>query len=209
MEGVMNFNNMYARLESLEKQNNRLQKALIVLVLGFFALVLMGAKIGLQDSHFRKITAERITIVDAQGNKVIQIGTDEFKGTGMQILSKDGTRLIGIGVAADEGGSGFLIADKTGRARFGLGMDKGVPSLALTDENGNKIIALGGDEKGYGLVIMDGNEVERAGIGYKEGSTGIAIYDDKGQYIRGMVNEAGGIHYSSYVNGDGKEVLLD
>lgn len=56
---------------------------------------------------------------------------------------------------------------------------------------------------------MDGNEVERAGIGYKEGSTGIAIYDDKGQYVRGMINEASGLHYSSYIDSNGNEVISD
>jgi hypothetical protein len=205
----MKSNNLYARLERLEKQNNRLQQALTVLFLSLVALMIMGAKAGLQDGHFAKITAKNITIVDAQGNELIEIGTDESKGTGMRILNKDGTRLVGIGVAADGGGSGLLITDKMGRARFGLGMDMGIPSLAMTDENGKKIIGLGGDESGYGLVIMDGNEVERAGIGYKEGSTGIAIYDDKGQYVRGMVNESGGKHYSSYIDENGNEIILD
>jgi hypothetical protein len=205
----MKSNNLYARLERLEKQNNRLQKVLIALLLGLFTLVLVGAKAGLQDGHFGNIIAEQITIVDAQGKKLIEIGTDKSMGTGMRILNKDGTRLVGIGVAADGGGSGLLITDKMGRARFGLGMDMGIPSLAMTDENGKKVIGLGGDESGYGLVIMDGNEVERAGIGYKEGSTGIAIYDDKGQYVRGMVNESGGKHYSSYIDGNGNEIILD
>lgn len=205
----MKSNNLYARLEHLEKQNNRLHKVLIVLLLSLVALVIMGAKAGLQDGHFGEITAEQITIVDAQGKKLIEIGTDKSKGTGMRILNKDGTRLVGLGVAADGGGSGLLIADKMGRARFGLGTDMGIPSLAITDEEGKKIIGLGGDERGYGLVIMDGNEVERAGIGYKNGSTGIAIYDDKGQYVRGMVHESGGMHYTSYIDGNGNEIILD
>lgn len=205
----MKSNNMLTRLERLEKQNNRLQKALIIMSLSLVALVLMGAKTGLQDGHFGKITVEQITIVDTQGNKVIEIGVDKSMGTGMRILNKEGTQLVGIGVAADGGGSGLLISDKKGMARFGLGMDMGVPSLALTDEKGKKIIGLGGDARGYGLVIMDGNEVERAGIGYKDGNTGIAIYDDKGQYARGMINQADGMHYSSYIDRNGNEVTLD
>ena len=203
----MKYSHINARIERLERQNNRLQKVLIILVLGLSALVIMGAKAGLQDGRFNELTAEKITIVDTQGNKLIEIGTDESRGTGIRILNGAGRPLVGIGVAADGGGSGLLISDKMGRGRFGLGMDEGIPSLALTDENGKKIIALGGDERGYGLVIMDGNEVERAGVGYKEGSTGIALYDDKGQYIRGMVHEAGGMHYSSYMDGNGNEVF--
>lgn len=205
----MKSDNLHIRLERLEKQNKRLQNSLIVMIIGLIALVGMGAKSGFQDGNFREITAGKITIVDAQGNQLIQIGTDETKGTGMRIYNKNGTRLMGLGVAHDEGGSGLLIADKMGRARFGLGMDMGVPSLALTNENGKKIIALGGDARGYGLVIMDGNEVERVGVGYKEGSTGIALYDNKGQYVRGMVHKANNEHYSSYIDVNGNEVNLD
>jgi hypothetical protein len=205
----MDSKNVYERLEHLEQKNKRLHKILLILVLGMTTLFIVGAKAGLQDGRFDEITAGKITIVDDQGNRLIEIGVDEAKGTGMRILNKEGTRLVGIGVAADEAGSGLLIADNEGRARFGLGIDMGVPSLALTDENGKKIIGLGGDERGYGLVIMDGDEVERAGIGFKEGSTGIAIYDDKGRYIRGMVHESGGLHYSSYLDSNGKEVFIE
>lgn len=200
---------MDERIERLEKQNRRLQKTLILMSLSVVALVIMGAKAGLQDAQFGKITARQITIVDTQGNKVIEIGVDKSAGTGMRIINGEGTQLVGLGIAADEGGSGLLIRDKQGRARFGLGMDRGVPSVALTDENGKKIIGLGGDQNGYGLVIMDGNEVERAGIGHKEGNTGIVIYDKNGQYLRGMVSEADGGHYSSYIDSKGNEVIFD
>jgi hypothetical protein len=66
---------------------------------------------------------------------------------------------------------------------------------------------MGGDDKGYGFVIMDKNEQERVGIGLKGGNTGIVLYDDEGKYVRGMIRQANGIHYYSYVDENGKEVI--
>lgn len=189
------FDTLHARIERLEKHNRRLQNSLILLVIGLLTILVMGAKTGWNDGLFREVKAKRITIVDNKGNHLMHIGTDEKLGTGLRVFDEKGVRLLSLGVAADERGSGILVADKQGRARLGLGMDRGIPSLAMTDENGKKLIALGGDSDGYGLVIMDGNEVERAGIGFKEGHTGVAIYDDQGQSVRGMVLEANGEHY--------------
>ena len=198
---------IHERLEKIEKQNRRLKSYMMFFIITLLAFPLMGAKAMLQDGHFRQITAEAITIVDGAGQELILIGSGK-DGTGIRILNKAGKRVLGIGTTADERGSGILIADKEGRPRFGLGMDMGLPSFAMTDENGKKIMAMGGDERGYGLVIMDENEVERAGIGFNKGNTGVLIYDDKGKYVRGMIREANGAHYSSYVDENGKEVIV-
>lgn len=189
------FDTLHARIERLEKHNKRLQNTLILVVIGLLATLVMGAKTGWNDGLFREITAKKITIVDSKGNQLMRIGTDEKLGTGLRVFNEKGVRLLSLGVTADESGSGILVADRQGRARLGLGMDEGVPSLAVANESGKKLIALGGDNTGYGLVIMDDNEVERAGIGFKEGHTGVAIYDDQGQSVRGMVLEANGKHY--------------
>lgn len=194
------------RIAIIERQNLLLKRSIIFLIFGLFALVLMGAKAGMHDGHFKQITTEKISFIDRSGQELMTIGTQKDHGTGIRIFNKNGKRVLGIGVTSDERGNGILIADEEGRARFGLGMDMGVPSLALADENGKKVIALGGDKNGYGLVVMDENEVERAGIGYKDGNTGIVIYDGKGQYVRGMIQEANGTHFSSYIDGTGKEI---
>jgi hypothetical protein len=198
---------LHERIERIEKQNRRLKSYMVLLIITFLALAMMGAKAGLQDGHFRQIIAEGITIVDGAGQDLILIGSKKNEGTGIRILNKSGKRAVGIGVAADEGGSGILVADKEGRPRIGLGMDEGVPSVAVTDENGKKILALGGDEQGYGFVVMDENEVERVGLGFKQGNTGVAIYDDTGKYVRGMIRQTDGVHYSSYVDENGKEII--
>jgi hypothetical protein len=196
------------RMERIEKQNRCLKSCMVVLVLSLVAFAVIGAKTAPGDGHFRQIIAEGISIVDGAGQELILIGFGKEEGTGIRILNKAGKRVLGIGITGDEGGSGILVADKEGRPRIGLGMDEGLPSLAMVDEKGKKIMAMGGDEMGYGLVIMDENEVERAGLGFKEGNTGVVIYDDNGQYVRGIIREKNGVHYSSYVDENGKEIFF-
>ena len=100
-----------------------------------------------------------------------------------------------------------MIADGQGRPRIGLGMEEGVPSLAVVSEHGKKVMAIGGDEKGYGFVVMDENEVERAGLGFMNGNSGFMIFDDNGQYVRGMIRQKDGVHYFSYVDENGNEII--
>ena len=196
------------RIERIEKQNRRLKSYMVVLVLSLVALCVMGAKAGIQDGHFRQIIAEGISIVDGAGQELMVIGFAKDEGTGIKILNKAGKRVMSLGIAADEGGSGIMVADKEGRPRIGLGVEGSLPSLAVANEKGKKIVAMGGDESGYGLVIMDEKEVERAGVGFKEGNTGFAIYGDNGQYVRGMIRQKNGTHYSSYVDENGKEIIM-
>jgi hypothetical protein len=195
------------RINRVEKQNQRLKTFLVILSMSFLALVLIGAKVGLNDGHFRQVIAEGISIVDDTGREIILIGSKKEEGTGMRILNKAGKRVVGIGIAADGGGSGILVADKEGRPRIGIGMDEGVPSLAMTNENEKKILAMGGDMKGYGFVVMDENEVERVGLGINKGDAGVVLYDDKGQYVRGMIRQKNGTHYTSYIDENGKEII--
>lgn len=195
------------RINRVEKQNQRLKTFLVILSMSFLALVLIGAKVGLNDGHFRQVIAEGISIVDDTGREIILIGSKKEEGTGMRILNKAGKRVVGIGIAADGGGSGILVADKEGRPRIGIGMDEGVPSLAMTNENEKKILAMGGDMKGYGFVVMDENEVERVGLGINKGDAGVVIYDDRGQYARGMIRQKNGTHYTSYIDENGKEII--
>ena len=198
---------LHERIERIEKQNRRLKNTMFFLVLSFLALAVMGAKAGPNDGHFRQIIAERISFVDGAGQERMLIGTSE-EGTGIRILNKAGKKALGIGITGDDGGSGILVNDKEGRPRIGLGLDEGVPSVVMVDENGKKILAMGGDEKGYGFVVMDENEVERAGMGFKNGDTGVMIYDDHGKYVRGMIRQKNGVHYSSHVDENGKEIFV-
>lgn len=199
--------NLRLRMERIEKQNRQLKSYMAVLAVLCISVATLGAKAGQNDGSFNQITARVLSIVDDSGQERILIGSTK-EGTGIRMLNKAGKRVLGMGIPADDSGNGILFADKEGRARIGLGLEEGLPSMAIVDENGKKVIGLGGDRRGYGLSVMDENEVERAGIGFKEGHTGIVLYDDKGQYVRGMILQKDGFHYFSYVGEDGKEVVV-
>jgi hypothetical protein len=34
------------------------------------------------------------------------------------------------------------------------------------------------------------------------------IFDDNGKYVRGMIRQKNGIHYSSYLDENGKEIIV-
>ncbi len=194
------------RIERLEKHNRRLTRGMVASVCCLVALGLMGAKAATQDGHFRHLTADDIAIVDAAGQRRILLGAGD-EGVGMSIVSKAGQKVVRLGIAAKEHGSGIVVADNEGRPRIGLGLEGDLPSVAMVNEKGKKIMAMGGAESSYGFVIMDDNEVERAGLGFDKGNVGVMIYDDSGQYVRGMIRQKDGVHYSSYLNEKGKEVI--
>ena len=198
---------LFRRMEKIERQNRQLKGYMAVMTISLFSVAMLGAAAVQGDGQFNRVTAKVLAIVDDSGKERILIGSTK-EGTGIRMLNDSGKRVLGMGIPADGKGNGILFADREGRARIGLGLDEGLPSMAIVDENGKKIIGLGGDRRGYGLSIMDEKEVERAGIGFKEGNTGIVLYDDKGQYVRGMIRQDDGLHYFSYVDGSGKELVL-
>ena len=196
------------RLDNIEKQNKRLKSFMVMFSLLLVPLFLLGAKQGLQDAQFGQISAQGLTIRDGSGNQLITIGANKEEGIGIAIYNQPGQRVLTLGVPADGEGNGIMVSDAEGRPRIGLGMDEGLPGIALLDKNSSKILAMGGDDtNGYGLLISDSKEVQRIGLGYKNGDAGIMLYDEKGQYIRGMFRQKDGLNYFSYIGADGKEVF--
>ena len=196
------------RIEEIEKQNRRLKNYMKVMVLAFLSLAFIGAKAGPHNGEFNQITAKILTIVDDAGRERIVLGSNE-EGTGLKVINMEGKKLLGVGIAAGDRGSGISFSDKEGRPRIGLGLDEGIPGMAIINENGRKIIGIGGDDRGYGLSIMDGDEVERAAIGFQKGSTGVVLYDDEGQFVRGMTRQKDGVHYFSYMDDKGDMMVVE
>lgn len=197
------------RIRGIEKQNRKLKGYVGVLAICLASTAMLGAKATLSNGDFNQIMARELVILDEAGQVRIRIGSNPEEGTGISLLNKDKKEVLGIGLPADEAGSGILFSDKEGRPRIGLGMDEGLPGMAFVDDMGNKIIAIGGDDRGYGLTILDKKEVERVGIGYKEGNTGVALYDEEGRYARGMVRQEDGLNYSSYMDKEGNEIMME
>lgn len=204
---IQEITKLQVRLDGIEKQNIRLKRLLVVFTLLLAPLLLLGAKHAVNDAEFGQITATGITIIDSTGKKLVDIGSDKERGSGIVLFNKAGQRVITLGVPADQNGSGIMVSDAEGRPRVGLGMDEGIPGIALVDENGAKILAMGGGGEGYGILINDKEEVQRIGLGYKDGDAGIMLYDEKGQYVRGMFRQKDGLNYFSYIDADGKEIF--
>ncbi|WP_136806759.1 hypothetical protein [Desulfosediminicola flagellatus] len=199
---------LQVRLDRIEKHNKLLKRCVIMLSLLFVPLFLLGAKSGLHDAQFGQISAEGLTIRDGSGNQLITIGSSKEEGIGISIYNSTGNRVLGIGVPADGKGNGIMVSDAEGRPRIGLGMDDGMPGIALVDTKGSKILAMGGDQKvGYGLLISDSKEVQQIGLGFRDGNAGIMLYDKKGQYVRGLVRQQDGLHYASHIDDKGAEVF--
>lgn len=199
-----------ARLDTIEKQNKNLKRFLFILSLLIVPLFLLGAKQGLQDAEFGQITAQGLTIRDGAGNQLITIGTNKEKAIGIGIYNQAGQRVLTLGVPADGKGNGIMVSDAEGTPRIGLGMDEGMPGIALIDEKGSKVLAMGGSAKdGYGMLISDDQQIQRIGLGFKEGNAAIMLYDEKGQYVRGLVRQQDGLHYASHIDKEGKEVFDD
>jgi len=196
------------RLDGIERQNIRMKQLLVMLTLLIVPLFLLGAKHGANDAQFGQITATGITIRDASGAELVSIGADKKQGAGITIYNSAGKGVITLGIPADGKGSGIAVYDSEGRPRVGLGMDDGMPGIALVDKEGAKILAMGGTvEKGYGIIINDKKAVQRIGLGYKDGNAGIMLYNEKGQYVRGLIRQEDGLNYASYIDDNEKEIF--
>ena len=199
---------LQVRLDRIEKQNKRLKSFMVMLSLLLVPLFLLGAKQGLQDAQFGQISAQGLTIHDGSGNQLVRIGANKEEGIGISIYNQTGQRVLTLGVPADGEGNGIMVSDAQGRPRIGLGMDEGLPGIALLDKKSSKMLAMGGDDKnGYGLLISDNKEIQRIGLGFRDGTAGIMLYDEKGQYVRGLVRQQDGLHYASHFDKEGNEVF--
>lgn len=194
------------RFDKLQKQNLRLKKYTCISCLLLVTFFLLGSKAALENGHFRNITAEGISIVNSAGQKLVYIGSTK-EGNGLDVFNKQGKRVVSLGITKDESGSGFLVADSSGTPRIGFGMDQKIPSIAIADTKGKKIIGIGGGETGYGLTLMDEKEVERIGVGFHKGNSGFMIFDDQGAYVRGIIRQNDGTHYTSHIDENGKEII--
>ena len=78
MESLLREKTMLSeRINRVEKQNQRLKTCMVVLSMSFLALLLMGAKAGVNDGHFRQVIAEGISIVDGTGQEIMLIGSQK------------------------------------------------------------------------------------------------------------------------------------
>ena len=121
------------RLEKLERQNHRLKRAgLIVMVLAA-ATLLIG-----QAALKWKVEAQSFVLKDENGKVRAELGMAGH-GPLLALYDEDGARRAVLGIA--ERGPGLFLLDSTQRRRAAFGVvDKG-PVLILFDEEGKTIFS--------------------------------------------------------------------
>jgi hypothetical protein len=133
-----------ARVEKLEKQNHRM-KAMGIVVAVIVAAIFVGG----QDKTNKVIQANEFQLIDASGNVR---GTWETSESGAQLVEKDLTGRVTVGLSADKdagmllnNSDSFLLASpngvnalsKSGENVFiNVGEDAGGPSVSVTDKEG-------------------------------------------------------------------------
>jgi len=134
MEGDME-TSVLERLETLEKQNRRLKRAgLVVMVLAGATLLIGQAKPQVQW----KVEAERFVLMDANGKLRAELGMAGH-GPHLAFYDAEGTRRAVLGIA--QKGPGLFFLDTTQKRRVAMGVVEKGPVLLFFDENRKTIFS--------------------------------------------------------------------
>jgi hypothetical protein len=149
------------RVEQLERRANRYRNALMLLVVGLCAVVVVGA-----TTEDGIITGKYLVLTNSEGQEVVRLGADSGGDGLARVNSKAGTALIVAG--ASSRGHGMLgVLSKIGTAVVKLGADaenNGV--LAVASWTGTDLILAGASEEAHGLIKVrssNGTTLIRAG----------------------------------------------
>ncbi len=122
---------MLERLEVLERQNRRLRRA------GLVVMVLAGAALLIGQAQPKwKVEAKRFVLKDASGSVRAELGIAEH-GPLLAFYDANGTRRAVLGIA--EKGPGLFIFDTTEKRRAALGVADQGPVIALFDGDGKTL----------------------------------------------------------------------
>ncbi len=120
----------------------------------------------------RTISAERIVLVDAEGNNRIVLGVHEEKAV-VAFMSPDGKPLGSVGVGRD--GVVTTYFDRAGKRRMVWG----------TTADGAELLICEGDTRRAwlhdgGLALYDETNNPRVAVNNREGVVGFVVIDEKG-----------------------------
>jgi hypothetical protein len=192
------------RTAGLQKENRMLKMLLMAATAGFCVVLMLGAAAVRKDANLGKVSATRLAIVDESGREVAVLGQGE-NGNGLQILTAEGKKGVALGIGKDGQSAGLAVFDSQEMPRVGLGMKESVPSLALTDAAGKKLVALGAGAERYGVAVFDANEVIRGALAMGPKGPVCCVSDDKGVPQAGMSQAADGSYILSTVDKTGVE----
>jgi hypothetical protein len=158
------FQAILKRLEKLEKENSRLKRtALAVLVVSGVVLLMGQAR---PRPRTRTVEAERFVVKDGTGRTWASLGLKE-NAPALILYDVNGKERLGLdvthfeetpeGASAPErlGGPGLWLTNENGEPRAGLTVDSGEPSLWLHNLNGTFGATLYVEAEGPKLKLYD------------------------------------------------------
>ena len=171
-----------ARLEKVERQNRRLRRAGIAVLV----LAAAGLLMGQATPKARIVEAEGFFLKDEKGNIRALLGVNKvgpgLEGPGLGLFDEKGKLRALLAVGKE--GPGLALFDKDDKPRIGLGiMVKDVPVLYLSDENGKVRARLGVNKAGPELYVSDENGKPRAGLAVVKAGPVLRLSDENGKTI--------------------------
>src|SRR5262245_42321505 len=122
------FASVVARLEKLEKENRRLKRLGVGVVLLGATALLMGGQ------ATKTVEAEKFVLRDTNGRQ---------------------RAALGLTRSADDPSVAFILYDEEERSRAALGVNKDGPGLYFTDPSGKHRAVLARNNEGIGFDLLD------------------------------------------------------
>jgi hypothetical protein len=149
-----------ARLEKYDRLTYRLK------LLGVAGLLIVSAScfLLLNGSFFQKavkpskvITAERVEIVDKDGNRRAVLGVGPYEEVRLALLDKNENECLALN-AVDRRCSGLNIYDENGKSRIGLFILTVLPFFYMRDQDENARISMSLAKEGYPEIALYGDK---------------------------------------------------
>lgn len=140
------------RLEQLERQNRRLKRGMMGIVVAGMALLMIGQaspKVG----RFDRVEARTISVLDNKGNRAASIDSHEKFGGFLRLEKSDGKDLVYLGWNLN--GDGMLVTrTKEGKEIVLLTSDEsGGGAISISDKNGSSLIRISANKStGEGVI---------------------------------------------------------
>lgn len=146
-----------ARLEKLERENRRLRRAGIAMVLGLALLGILGAT----RPAPKTLRARELLLTDSAGNVRAKLSAQNPRYPSLTLYDAQGrARLILRGGGPQPG---LSMADSAGKTRVMLGGLS--PNISFYDDAGDTTVSMDGDALGPRLLFFDGAGKMRVYLG--------------------------------------------
>jgi hypothetical protein len=204
----LNLVEVVARLEKVEKENRRMKRAGLAVILAAGCVTLMGQARPASTT----VEARSYVLQDATGTKRAELVLEPgaageepspvlrfLDGKGGESLSLSPTRLELAGKS--DLGPDIIIDDGKGTPRVDLGVEHNLPFVLLNDEKGIIRVDMGLERGEPALVINDDKATPLVGFGLSQGRPSISVNGPDGYRAtigsQPLVGITGGTYWSS------------